>query len=92
MLIRVRVVPNARRSEVLGWEDDPRAGRVLRVKVAAPPVEGRANEALCAFLSEELGLAKSKVALEKGGTSRHKTLSLPDDCVLPPWPSWNRAT
>ncbi len=83
MLIRVRAVPNARRSEVIGWEDDPRVGRVLRVKVAAPPVEGKANEALRSFLAAELKLAKTKVLLEKGDSSRHKTFSVPDDCMLP---------
>ena len=83
MLIRVRAVPNARRSEAVGWEEDPRAGRVLRVKIAAPPVEGKANEALRAFLAAELGVSKSRVRLEKGDSSRFKTFSVPDDCALP---------
>ena len=71
-------VPNARAGEVIGWEDDPRAGRVLRVKVAAPPVEGKANAALREVLAKHFGVAKSQVVLAKGSTSRVKVFSLPD--------------
>jgi len=79
----VRAVPNASRSEICGWEEDPRAGRVLRVKIAAPPVEGKANAALREFLAKSLGLPKSKVELEKGDTSRFKTFIVPDGTALP---------
>jgi uncharacterized protein YggU (UPF0235/DUF167 family) len=61
--IHVLAMPKARASEVIGWEDDPRAGRVLRVKVAAPPVEGKANAALREVLAKHFGLAKSQVSL-----------------------------
>ena len=71
-------VPNARAGEVVGWEDDPRAGRVLRVKVAAPPVEGKANAALREVLAAHFRLAKSQVVLAKGSTSRVKVFTLPD--------------
>ena len=84
MQLRVLAVPNARTSEVVGWEDDSRAGRVLRVKIAAPPVDGKANAALRDFLAERFGLPKSKVSLEKGDTSRIKTFTLPDGSVLKP--------
>ncbi|MCW1926145.1 DUF167 domain-containing protein [Luteolibacter arcticus] len=81
MEIRVLAVPNARAGEVIGWEDDPRAGRVLRVKVAAPPVEGKANAALREVLAAHFGLAKSQVVLAKGGTSRVKVFTLPDGAL-----------
>ena len=84
MQLRVIAVPNARTSEVVGWEDDPRAGRVLRVKIAAPPVDGKANAALRGFLAEHFGVAKSKVVLEKGDSSRIKCFSLPDGSVPEP--------
>lgn len=83
MKLRILASPNAKRSEILGWEDDPRAGRVLKVKVAAPPVEGKANEELRRFLARSLGLPKSKVVLDKGGTSRVKVFEIPDDTPLP---------
>ncbi len=78
MQIRVLAVPNAKASEVIGWEDDARTGRVLRVKIAAPPIDGKANAALREFLADHFGLPKSKVTLEKGDSSRIKTFTLPD--------------
>ena len=54
MKLHVRAAPNARHSEVIGWENDARSGRVLRVRVAAPPVEGKANAELRDFLAGHL--------------------------------------
>lgn len=81
--LRVRATPNASRSEVIAWEDDAQAGRILRVRVAAPPVEGKANAALRDFLARSLGLSKSKVVLEKGGSTRFKSFEIPDGTKLP---------
>ena len=78
MRLRVKATPNAKISEVMGWEDDPSGGRVLRVRIAAPPTEGKANAALEKFLASWLGVPKSNVRLEKGGTSRIKTFDVPD--------------
>ena len=83
MKLRVRATPNARRSEIIDWEDDPQAGRVLRIRVAAPPTEGKANAELRGFLAKSLGLPQSKVLLEKGGTSLIKTFEIPDGTPLP---------
>ena len=83
VLLHVLAVPNARRSEVTGWEDDPRAGRVLRVRIAAPPVDGKANAALRDFLADELGIARSRVKLGRGDTSRLKVFEIPDEVRLP---------
>ncbi|GAA5482843.1 DUF167 domain-containing protein [Haloferula sargassicola] len=79
MRLRVKATPNAKKSEVLGWEEDPTAGRVLRVRIAAPPVEGKANAALEKFLAQWLGVSRSQVRLEKGGTSRVKCFEVPDE-------------
>ena len=83
MRLRVRAVPNASRNEVLGWEIDPQAGPVLKVRITAPPVDGKANAALRDFLAETLKVPKSKVILEKGGTSRFKTFEIPGSAWLP---------
>ena len=83
MKLRVRTTPNARQSEIIGWEDDPQAGRILRVRIAAPPVDGKANTALRDFLAKSLELSKSKVVLEKGSSSRFKTFEIPDGTPLP---------
>jgi uncharacterized protein (TIGR00251 family) len=81
--LTIRAVPNAKASAVLGWEEDPLAGRVLKVRIAAPAVDGKANAALIAFLAETLGLSRSKVVLDKGGTSRFKQFTIPDGTPLP---------
>jgi len=83
MKLRVRATPNARQNEIIGWEDDPQAGRVLRVRIAAPPVDGKANAAIRDFLAKSLGLSKSAVVLEKGNSSRFKTFDIPDGTILP---------
>ncbi len=83
MKLRVRATPNAHRSEVIGWEDDAQAGRILRVRVAAPPLEGKANAELRDFLAKTLDLPKSKVVLEKGKASRFKSFDIPDGTPLP---------
>ena len=40
MKLALKVIPNAKKSEAVGWEEDPRAGRALKLRIAAPPVEG----------------------------------------------------
>ena len=82
MKLRVRATPNSRQNEIIGWEDDPQSGRILRVKIAAAPVDGGANRALREFLAESLGLSKSQVTLEKGNSSRFKTFEIPDGTVI----------
>lgn len=69
--ITVRVQPNAKRTEVVRFEDG-----VFYIKIAAPPVKGKANAALLAFLSDILGVSKSRLSIEKGATSRMKVLTI----------------
>lgn len=69
--LSIKAIPNAPRSEVVGW-----LGDALKVKVKAPPVEGRANEALCEFLADELGLPRRAVSVLRGDTSRLKVVRI----------------
>ena len=69
--IAVQVIPRARRSEVVGPHGD-----VLKIRLAAPPVEGAANEALIAFLAVALRLRKRDVGLVSGLSSRRKLIHL----------------
>jgi len=69
--LRLRVVPNAKRSEFVG-----RHGGALKVKIAAPALEGRANEELVEFLAGALGVARRDVALVSGEKSRDKTIAV----------------
>ena len=68
-VIQVKVIPRSSRDQVAGVE----AG-VARIKLKAPAVEGRANEALRFFLAKCLGVAKENVEIVKGKRSRLKTL------------------
>ena len=83
MKLRVRATPNTRQNEIVGWETDPQAGPVLRVKIAAEPVDGKANGALRDFLAKALGIPKTRILLEKGNSSRFKTFEIPDGTPLP---------
>lgn len=79
MKIVLKVTPGARRDEILGWEDDyPGVGRVLKLKVAAPPVEGKANKAIEAFLARTLRVPKSAVRITQGASGHIKRVELPD--------------
>lgn len=69
--LAVQVQPRASRDEVLGWRDG-----VLRVRVTAPPVDGRANAAVVALIAGALGVKPSAVRLERGQTGRDKLLSV----------------
>jgi uncharacterized protein (TIGR00251 family) len=66
-LLTLRVLPRAIRDEVMGWD-----GAVLRVRLRAPPVDGRANEALRRFLGEHLGIPQRDIEIVRGETSRTK--------------------
>jgi uncharacterized protein len=69
--ITLRVQPNAKRNEVLKLEDG-----VLHVKIAAPPVKGKANRELIDFLSNLLGVGKGAITIDKGLTSRNKVVAI----------------
>ena len=78
MKLAVKVTPGASRSEIIGWEQDPHAGRVLKLRIAAPPVDGKANKEVAAFLAKRLGVPKSSIELLHGDSSRMKLLNIPD--------------
>jgi len=69
--INVYVQPRASRTEVAGTYDG-----VLKVRLAAPPVEGAANAALIEFVADKLGVAKSRVRIVAGASSRRKVLEI----------------
>jgi uncharacterized protein (TIGR00251 family) len=67
----VRVIPRARRTECAGFRDD-----VLVVRVAAPPVDGAANEALIAFLAAALHVPRRAVQIVSGDRVRRKRVAI----------------
>ena len=68
--IVVQVQPKAAQNRVLGFRDG-----VWHIRVAAPPVEGKANQELLKFLGDVLGIAKSNLTLEKGAASKRKVVA-----------------
>jgi len=83
MLLRIKATPNAKQNKIIGWETDPLVGPVLRIRIQAPPVDGKANKALTAFLAKSLKLSKSQVKLIKRTTARIKTFEIPDETAIP---------
>ncbi len=71
-ILRVTVIPNASKTEIVGWHEG-----ALKIRLAAPPVDGKANEELCRFLAKTLGIAPSLVEIGKGMAGKRKTISLP---------------
>lgn len=69
--LRLRIVPNAKRSEVVGMH-----GEAIKVKVQAPAMDGKANEALLVFLAEKLGVPRRDVTLVAGEKSRDKIVTV----------------
>lgn len=67
----VHVQPRARRTEVAGLHGD-----AVKVRLAAPPVDGAANEELVRFVAERLGVARSAVRVVAGATSRRKIVEV----------------
>jgi uncharacterized protein len=65
--LRVRLQPRARREEIVG----ERGGAVV-IRVTTPPVDGRANAALCALVAKVAGVAPSRVSVVRGHAARDK--------------------
>lgn len=75
VIIQVRISPRARRTGAGGVHD----GR-LKISLQAPPVDGKANEALAGFLSRSLGIRKQDIRIRSGERSREKTIALAGIC------------
>ena len=71
MILKIRVVPNARRTEFSGHRD----GELL-LRLNAPPVDGKANKAAIEFLSHYFGVPRSSIVLSGGERSRHKIFEI----------------
>ncbi|MFC1940318.1 DUF167 domain-containing protein [Chloroflexota bacterium] len=69
--IVVRVQPNASQNKVVRFEDG-----VCYLRIATPPVKGKANQELIKFLSNVLGIGKANLTIEKGMTSRKKIIAI----------------
>ena len=71
-LLEVRVQPRASRNEI----GDFMPAGALKVRVTAPPVDGKANDAVVKLLAKQLGITPSSVTVVRGATARNKTIEI----------------
>ncbi len=69
MVLTVRVIPRASKTEIVGEHDG-----ALKLRLSSPPVDGAANDELTAFLAKRIGVSRSSVQVVSGATSRTKTV------------------
>ncbi len=69
--LTLHIQPGAKKTEIAGLHGD-----ALKIRLAAPPVDGKANEALIGFIAETVGLPRAAVTLKSGQTSRRKVLEI----------------
>lgn len=70
IIFTLRILPNSSKNEII------KADGVIKVKITAPPVDGKANKALLEFLSKTFKIPKTSFSIVKGETSKDKTLSV----------------
>jgi uncharacterized protein (TIGR00251 family) len=78
LTLTLHIQPGAKRTDVAGLH-----GEALKIRLAAPPIEGRANEALLKFIAESFGVPVRQVELKQGGQSRHKVVAVTGSKVEP---------
>ena len=78
LTLHILLQPNASTDEIIGVQD-----RELKIRIAAAPIEGKANTQLIKFLSKQFGVRKQDINLVRGETSRHKKVSITAPTKLP---------
>jgi len=78
LILRLRIQPRAAHDEIAGP-----LGNTLKIRLTAPPVDGKANEQLRKFLGEQCGVAKSQVTVLSGDTGREKRVRIVSPRILP---------
>jgi len=69
--LTIQVQPRAKRNEVIGFENG-----ILRLRIAAPPIEGKANKEVISYLSDVFDIPKSSIDMERGHTSKIKVIAI----------------
>lgn len=73
IIIKVKIVPGSSKNKIIGVYND-----ALKISIAAPPVEGKANKKCIAYLAKYFDLAKSKIEIISGQTSKNKLIKIYD--------------
>lgn len=71
MILKVQIQPNAKENKIVTFKDN-----ILKIKIKAPQIEGKANKALIDFLSEEFKVAKSCITIKSGMLSKNKIIEI----------------
>lgn len=79
LVLQLRVQPRASRDEIVG----PHGEEALKIRITAPPVEGKANAHLIRFLAKAFGVSRSQVSLLGGDSSRSKRIAIESPTKLP---------
>jgi len=79
LILHLRVQPRASRDEFAG----PYGGSQFRIRITAPPVDGKANQHLMRFLGKAFGVTKSRIELLSGLSGRDKVVRIPNPAKLP---------
>ena len=69
--LNIQIIPGSSRNEIISFIDN-----TLKIKLQAPPVDGKANKACIEFLSKLLKVPKTKIVIIKGQTSKHKIVRI----------------
>ena len=75
--LKVKIIPRASRNQVIGWEDD-----VLKIKLTAVPIKGKANQALIKLLAKKFKVPQQDIQIIKGANSRNKVLNIPNSVII----------
>lgn len=78
LVLRCLIQPKASRDEIIGVQDDR-----LKIRITAPPVDGKANTHLVRFLSDVIDVPRSRIELLSGDTGKRKTLRIINMASLP---------
>jgi len=76
--LTLHVQPGAKRSEIAGLHGD-----ALKIRLAAPPIEGRANDALLRYIADTFAVPLRNVELRQGSQSRHKVVAVSGSTIEP---------
>lgn len=68
ILLRLKISPNSAKNQLI------KEGDIIKLKITAQPIEGKANKAVIEFLSKQLKVPKSSIEIIKGDTSKEKTI------------------
>ena len=80
LILNCYLQPKAKKDEIVGTHND-----ALKIRITAPPVDGKANKYLLAFLAKQFEVPKSHISLISGELSRNKRIKVKNPLKLPEW-------